>query len=521
MSKTTTVAEESTRPDPDATDPRHVDDGPTTEADDAADWRTGADDRLTEVESADGSWAVAAALAIAGISFFVGSPVLLAGATIPLWYTAVASLGGRPETRIAAHRALVLESDAVDATRDTKDADDALSGNPGDVVTVRTTLYNAGDQPAVDLRVVDGVPDALPVVEGTPRTCVTLEPGEETTLEYGVELQRGEHEFAEPAMRGRSLTGATRIDWESPVAGGEQLVCSPAVANAPLGTGRNDYAGEVPTDEGGSGVEFHSVRDYEPGDPVRSIDWRRYANTRELATVEYRAERSTRILCVVDARSSQALSPAGSTLSALELCADAAERTAGRLLTEGHPTGVAAMYSRRASFVPPGTGSATREHVTGFLQTLSGDEDDVSVPSRELYDEPATAIPRVVPGETQVYLFSSFVDDTPLDLVERLRSQGYSVCVVAPEVSGGAHATPAGGRSADEDDPDISTDSDDPGVPAGDDDPCVTPLATRLAGIDRDTQLAHARAAGATVVEWDLDRSLGLVLDRALGVVGR
>ncbi|PSQ47619.1 DUF58 domain-containing protein [Halobacteriales archaeon SW_7_65_23] len=513
MSKTTTVAEESTRPDPDAADARPVDDGPTAEADDTADWRTEADDRLTEVKSADGSWAVAAALAIAGIGFVVGSPVLLAGATIPLWYTAVASLGGRPETRIAAHRALVLESDAVDATRDTKDADDALSGNPGDVVTVRTTLYNAGDQPAVDLRVVDGVPDALPVVEGTPRTCVTLEPGEETTLEYGVELQRGEHEFAEPAMRGRSLTGATRIDWESPVAGGEQLVCSPAVANAPLGTGRNDYAGEVPTDEGGSGVEFHSVRDYEPGDPVRSIDWRRYANTRELATVEYRAERSTRILCVVDARSSQELSPAGSTLSTLELCADAAERTAGRLLTEGHPTGVAAMYSRRASFVPPGTGSATREHVTGFLQTLSGDEDDVSVPSRELYDEPATAIPRVVPGETQVYLFSSFVDEAPLDLVERLRLQGYSVCVVAPAVSGDAHATPAGGRSA-------GAGGDGSGVSVDSDNPDVTPLATRLAGIDRDTRLAHVRATGATVVEWDLDRSLGLVLDRALGVVG-
>jgi hypothetical protein len=134
------------------------------------------------------------------------------------------------------------------------------------------------------------------------------------------------------------------------------------------------------------------------------------------------------------------------------------------------------------------------------------------VPSRELYDEPATAIPRVVPGETQVYLFSSFVDEAPLDLVERLRSQGYSVCIVAPAVSGDAHATPAGGRSAGSDGSDVSVDSDNPDV---------TPLATRLAGIDRDTRLAHARATGATVVEWDLDRSLGLVLDRALGVVGR
>ena len=52
MSKTTTVAEESTRPDPDAADARPVDDGPTAEADDTADWRTEADDRLTDVESA-------------------------------------------------------------------------------------------------------------------------------------------------------------------------------------------------------------------------------------------------------------------------------------------------------------------------------------------------------------------------------------------------------------------------------------------------------------------------------------
>jgi len=470
---------------------------PDASADDGAAGRSSGD--AVTVDTADGTWGVVVAVALAAVGLAVGSPVLLAGATIPLWFTAAASLASRPEATVAARRELAVETGSVDATRrNGEESDDALSGDPGEVVTVRTTLRNAGAAPVVDLRLVDGVPDALPVVEGSPRACVTLGPGEETTLEYGVELQRGEHAFGEPALRARDLTGATTVDWEAPAAGGDRLVCSPAVDRAPLGDGHNDYAGEVPTDEGGSGVEFHSVRDYEPGDPVRSIDWRRYANTRDLATVEYRAERSTRNLCVVDARSSEEGSPAGSELSTLELSGHAAERTAGRLLAEGHPTGAAVLYSRRATVVPPGTGSTVRERAVGLLGALPADAPDI--PARRLHEDPVDAIPRVIPGETQVYLFSSFVDDRPLDLVERLRSQGYGVCVVSPEVAGPGDAGTAGAGRWDGD---------------------VATLATRLTGVDRDNRLARARAAGATVVEWELDRSLGLVLDRALGEVRR
>jgi len=453
---------------------------------------TGGPGRVS-VETSNGEMGAALALVIAAVGLIVGSPVLLVGATIPLWYVAAASLAERPETRISVQRDLAVESESVDATRGTGDnAGEALAGDPGEVVTVRTTVRNVGSMPAIDLRVADGVPDALPVVEGTPRACVTLATGEATTVEYGVELQRGEHVFDAPSLRAHDLTGLQRADWDPAVAGDDRLVCSPAVDEAPLGEGRNDYAGEVPTDEGGSGVEFHSIRDYEPGDPVRSIDWRRYANTRDLATVEYRAERSTRNLCVVDARMSQSTAPVGSELSTLELCAGAAERTAGRLLSEGHPTGTATLYRHSASFVAPGTDSTTRQRVTGLLQSLGGD--DGGTTARELGGDPVESLPRVIAGETQVYLFSSLVDDKPLELIERLRSQGYSVCVVSPDVTGGA-----GG--AEEDD--------------------VASLGTRVTGIERDNRLARARATGATVVEWELDRSLGLVLDRAVGVVGR
>jgi len=467
------------------------DDAAAGSGDESGSAATGGPGRVS-VETSNGEMGAALALVIAAVGLAVGSPVLLVGATIPLWFVAAASLAARPETRISVQRELAVESESVEAVRGTGDSPgEALAGDPGEVVTVRTRVRNVGSMPAIDLRVADGVPDALPVVDGSPRACLTLATGEAETVEYSVELQRGEHVFDAPSLRARDLTGLRRADWEPEVTGGDTLACSPAIDDAPLGEGRNDYAGEVPTDEGGSGVEFHSTRDYEPGDPVRSIDWRRYANTRDLTTVEYRAERSTRILCVVDARASQSTAPVGSELSALELCTGAAERTAGRLLSEGHPTGAATVYEHSASFVAPGTDSMTRERVTGLLQSLSGDGDGLR--ARELDGDPAESLPRVIAGETQVYLFSSFVDDEPLELVERLRSQGYSVCVVSPDVTGGT-----GDARQDEES-----------------------LGTRVTGVNRDNRLARARATGATVVEWELDRSLGLVLDHAVGEVGR
>lgn len=464
---------------------------------------TDSEGRVESTESQRTHWWVAASIVLAGTGFLVASPVLLAGATIPLWYAATPSLTGKPETTFYVERSLAVDGKGGDDAR--RAADEPLSGEPGDTVTVRTTVHNTGTEPAVDLRILDGVPDALPVVEGSPRTCVTLGAGEQTTIEYSIELQRGEHSFEEAALRVRDLTDVTRIDVPVQADGPRTLRCSPAVEQPPLGAGRNDYAGEVPTDDGGSGVEFHSVREYEPGDSVQSIDWRRYANTRDLATVEFRAERSTRVLCVVDARPSQLRAPVGSELSTLELCADAAERTAGRLLQEGHPTGTAGYYRGQLAMVPPGTSTAIRQRVSDFLGQLPAADRFPEATIRKLLDDPAMALPRAIDPETQVFLFSSFLDDKPLDLVEQLRSRGHGVCIVSPDVTGDVDAETEVTDAEVEDLPGTTT---------------LKPLAIRLAGLDRERRLARARATGASVVEWELDQSLGLVLDRAVREVG-
>jgi uncharacterized repeat protein (TIGR01451 family) len=379
---------------------------------------------------------------------------------------------------------------AATATDDTFDAvateGNAWYGSPGDVVTVRTTIRNTGQEPMLDLRVVDSVPEELPVVDGTVRTCTTLAPGERTTLEYDVELVRGEYSFAAPVVRVRDHTGTSVRTLSPAVAGDTEIQCSPAVDRVPLDEGQDDYAGEVPTDEGGTGIEFYSVRDYQPGDPVSSIDWRRYANSRELATVDYRVERSTRVVCLVDARESQFRDLPGALPRAVDISLDAAERTFETLVAAGHPTGLVGLHAKQLTAVQPGTDARTRHRLEQLTAEIRGSGQYERLSSWitngnyscHRTDDPVETLPATLPGEALVYLFSGFIDDKPTDLVELLRSYGYTVRVVSPDITADGEAVPA-----------------------------------RLAALARQRRLTDAREAGAEVVDWQVERPLGLVLE--------
>gem|GEM_PF-4653194 len=268
-----------------------------------------------------------------------------------------------------------------------------------------------------------------------------------------------------------------------------------------LQTGHADYPGEGPTSAGGNGVEFHAVRDYEPGDPKRSIDWRRYASTRDLATVKYATQRSTRTLCVVDARTCEFHSPAASELSVVELSAGAAERTAERLFEMGHPTGAAGLYKRIISIVPPETSTAVRDRVARFFEQLSTDESAPDVAARTILDEQGRAISQTVQEKTQVVLFSSFSGDLPVEIVKQLRSRGHEVCVVSP-ISAETTSRPSETRVS--------------GETRSDSKASVERLSLRLNNIDHDRRLTEAQAYGAAVVRWDLNQPLDLALNSVI-----
>jgi uncharacterized protein (DUF58 family) len=454
---------------------------------DTTDGKTGEADELPMVSEESDNWSVVLALGLAGTGLLLGSPVLLATATIPLLHAGAESLTGVPQAEVTLERELTLGETGV------SNDDGPLSGEPGTTVHVHLTVRNDAAMPLVDLRLVDGVPEALPVVEGSPRTCLTLDPGETATLEYAVELQRGEHTFDQVSIRARDVAGATTVDWSEGADGDRTLRCSPAVRRTPVGSASNDFGGDVPTDDGGSGIEFHSVREYEPGDAVQSIDWRRYASTRELASVEYRAERSARILCLIDARATQFWAPADSELSIIELTTDAAERIVRRLIGDGHPTGVATFDKAGLDFVAPGTSTETTERITTLLDGIP-ENNVVSPVTRRIDGEIESSLTTVTDSSTTVVLFSAFLEDRPLTILTELQSLGYNVSVVSPAVGGGDPAEMEGGVD-------------------------VQGLSTRLAALERENRLRKARASGATVIDWDLAESIGTVLDRAVRTV--
>lgn len=416
------------------------------------------------------------ALALVGVGVTFGSPTLVVAALVPLAF--VAASGGRttPDRSVRVTRRVGDESDTLTVDGST------LSGDPGDTVTVRTQLHNVGRGPIVDLRVADGVPDELPVVAGSPRTATRLDADGSATIEYELELRRGVHEFSAPTLRIHTLDGSARRTWRPTVDDDVILRCEPVIDDVPLDGGTNDYAGDVPADEGGNGVEFYSVRDYEPGDSVRAVDWRRYARTRELSTVEYRAERATKVVCVVDVRGTEQQPPVGGSLPAGALSADAAERAALALMDAGHPCGVVCLYDREALSIEPGTDATTRERIRTLLSAASEGARPSRSVARSRRGTPADVLAGALPGEAHVYLFSSFADDTLETLPERLRAGAHAVRIVSPDVL-------ADGTSD----------------------------AARIASIARDNRLARARTAGARVVDWDLDRPLALVLREAVG----
>lgn len=234
----------------------------------------------------------------------------------------------------------------------------------GDRVDVTVTVRNEGDRALPDLRVVDGVPPLLPVVDGPPRRATALAPGSETTFGYAVAATPGKHRFEPATVVARDASGATEL--RTTAAERTVVDCGAPVPAAVLRELTGHRPGELVTDDGGSGIEFHRTREYRPGDPVNRVDWRRFARTGELATVEYREERAATVVICLDvgppptavAGGPSEPGPDGrSNPHATARGVLAADRLASALAAANHEVGLATLGSRPC-WVPPSVGTA-------------------------------------------------------------------------------------------------------------------------------------------------------------------
>ena len=351
----------------------------------------------------------------------------------------------------------------------------------GQEVTVTVTIENTGDSVLSDLRIVDGVPPALAVVSGSPRLATALRPGETTTLSYGVEAARGRHAFAPALAIARDASGAVERRCEVAATEETPITCVP-----PLGSGVTvglrrqtiGQPGRVLTDIGGSGVAFHTTREYRPGDPLSRIDWNRKAKTGELSTVDFREERAAAVVLVVDAREDAYRAPNDDRDSAVERSVDAAGALYVALTDAENPVGIAALAPEEC-WLAPGLGASHRARARELLATHPAlaptPPDEPFFPSIRL-----RRLRRRLPSEAQLLVCSPLCDDYVVGLLQRLDASGHRVTVLSPD----------------------PTDDETPG--------------RRVARTERTLRLSTLRAAGIPVVDWGAE-SLAVALARVGG----
>jgi uncharacterized protein (DUF58 family) len=305
------------------------------------------------------------------------------------------------------------------------------SPDAGEEVTVTVTVTNEGGF-CPDLRIVDGVPASLAVTEGVPRRAVALREGESVTFSYTVRARQGTHEFGPTQVVARNLSNSTEQEL---LVGPETTLTAvpsprPIQESVPLRRQPTQYAGRAPTDSGGEGIEFHTVREYKPGDSMARIDWNRRARTGELTTLEFRRERATRAVLLVDVRPTARVSHDPGAPDAVERSIAATQRLFPALLAEGHQAGIAA-FGPQECFLAPDTGTSHQQRGRDLLATdpaFNGDPD-----ADETLHTWSLRFRQRLSDNTQLVLCSPLLDPRVVRVVRTLEAYGYPVTVLSPD----------------------------------------------------------------------------------------
>ncbi|MGA9400507.1 DUF58 domain-containing protein [Haladaptatus sp.] len=372
-------------------------------------------------------------------------PRLNAGMTVALLAGAAGVVTGNTVMFLSAvigfvYAAYQFMSRTPDITVEVDRAVSERSPRPSEDVQVTITVENYGDHAIPDLRIVDGVPKQLAVVDGSPRHGTSVGPGETVSFSYTIRAQRGAHEFEPTTLVAKSMSGTAEAREERNLP--MTITCDTYVEDMPLSQLTTSMPGHIETDASGEGIEFHSTREYRPADPMSRIDWKRFARTQELTTVNFRESRSASVLLLVDARSKACIARRSGEPNAIDLAGYAAERMTAALVRQNDLVGLA-LYGPQPLFLAPDGG---REQVARVRQEL----EEIDTPRKttsgsglfgtgreeRIRESRFKRLRKRLSSETQVIFLSPLADDMAVTVAKRFDAHGHAVTVVSPDMTG-------------------------------------------------------------------------------------
>jgi uncharacterized protein (DUF58 family) len=343
---------------------------------------------------------------------------------------------------------------------------------PGQEIHVQLKLINHG--PAIEVaQIIDQTPEGLQIVEGKNHLLTKLNPNESVEIEYTVIGPRGFYHFQGIEVKTSDTlqirTHRTFVHTDERVFVQPTQMRLDRLAIRPRNT--RVYAGYIPARTGGAGVEFFGVREYQPGDPLRWVNWRASARANQKFFInEFEQERVVDVGVILDTRQrSEIILENGESL--FEFSVQAAATLADAFLRDGNRVGLL-QYGTILDWTLPDYGKIQRERILKRLATAQVGE---SLVFGELENLPT----RLLPTKSEI-VFISPLQNSDIEIIVGLRARGYSVMVISPN--------PIAFELK-------SCKSNDQKVQ----------LATRLATLERALIFKKLQQAGIQVLDWNTD----------------
>lgn len=353
--------------------------------------------------------------------------------------------------------------------------------SPNSKVQVTVTVTNRGSH-LEEVLLEDVLPADLKIASLHNRHLTRLPKGSSCTFTYTVTGPRGGYGFEKVRAKVNDHLAVTSREVEIE-AKGQLFVFPPVtrlrhVAIRPRRT--RVYAGMIAARAGGSGTEFFGVREYQPGDPPRTINWRASAHSMDaLYSNEFQQERVADVGIVLDGRLRSNEFARGHSL--FEHSVQAAAALADALLAQGNRVGLL-VYAAFLRWTIPGYGKVQRERI---LHSLAHAKPGGS----EVFSDLANMPTRLFPPESQIILVSPLLDDDLMPLVQ-LRARGYQVLVICPNPVKFELSYLRKDRNVE--------------------------LASRVIQLERVLLLRKVQRAGVQVLDWDVSEPFDLVVKRKL-----
>ena len=350
-----------------------------------------------------------------------GNPRLLGYAALSALGLLAALAVRRPELAIVAAPFalfLALGTRARDPGLDVTVELDAERTLEGDEVPMTVTLRAERSVDRAD--VVAELPRGVELADGELARSVRLEAGEDRKLELAVRCTSwGVYDVGELRIHGRDafrlVTWAARIDaahrlkaYPRPVA--LRRLLEPMQTQA--------FAGSQVARVKGDGVEYADIREFVPGDRVRSINWRASARRRALVVNERHPERNTDVVLFVDSFTDVR----GAGRSLLEEAIRAAASLATKYLERRDRVGLVG-FGGVLRWLQPGMGATQRYRLvetmleTGVAPTYTWRDVNI-IPARTL------------PPAALVVALTPLVDPRFVAALEDLRGRRFDIAVV-------------------------------------------------------------------------------------------